>query len=83
MSSTISSCVHSSILVPEPWGLLDVIYDSSHITIIKRHLLDHLNHRVRRLFPLLVTQLDKNQLKPHSLLLQARLEVINEILKEM
>ena len=48
-----------------------------------RHQLDHLNHGVRRLFPLLVTQLDKNQLKPHSLLLQARLEVINEILKDI
>ena len=53
------------------------------ITIIKSDLLDHLNHGVRRLFPLLVTQLDKDQLKPHSLLLQARLKVINEILKDI
>ena len=52
-----------------------------HMTLLtsrlSRHLLDHLNHGVRRLFPLLVTQLDQNQLKSHSLLLQARLKVIN------
>ena len=57
-------------------GVCWMSYMTLLISRLSRHLLDHLNHGVRRLLPLLVTQLDKDQLKSHSLLLQARLKVI-------